>query len=51
MALLQALRLESSIMTQIICPFCGKEMEVRSGFAYQSLSKHINENHKERIVK
>lgn len=36
---------------QIICPFCGKEMEVRNGFAYQSLEKHINANHKERIVK
>lgn len=34
----------------VACPICGREIEVRSGFAHQTLSNHINATHKERIV-
>ena len=34
----------------VICPICGKELEVRSGFAHQTLTNHIRTIHKERLV-
>jgi hypothetical protein len=34
----------------VACPICGKEIEVRSGFAHQTLSNHIKANHKESVV-
>lgn len=39
-----------SVNPIVACPICGREIEVRSGFAHQTLSNHINSNHKERIV-
>jgi hypothetical protein len=30
----------------VICPECGKELEVRSGFAHLTLSNHIKKEHK-----
>ncbi len=30
----------------VICPICSKEVEVRSGFAHATLSRHIKEHKK-----
>lgn len=30
---------------QVVCPICGKELEVRSGiFAHQTLARHMKEH-------
>jgi len=34
----------------VACPICGREIEVRSGFAHQTLSNHIKTIHKEKMV-
>jgi hypothetical protein len=34
----------------VACPICGREIEVRSGFAHQTLSNHIKATHKESVV-
>jgi hypothetical protein len=33
------------------CPVCDKELEVRSGFASETLTNHVRKDHKERLVK
>jgi hypothetical protein len=41
--------MEGGIMASsriVICPDCKKELEVRSDFAYMTLSNHINKEHK-----
>jgi len=34
----------------VACPICGREIEVRSGFAHQTLTNHINATHKDKVV-
>jgi hypothetical protein len=34
----------------VVCPICHKEIEVRSGFAHQTLSNHIKATHMEKVV-
>jgi len=36
---------------QVVCPICDKAWDLRSGsMAYQSLNRHIREQHKEAVV-
>jgi hypothetical protein len=34
----------------VACPICGREIEMRSGFAHQTLTNHINATHKDKAV-
>jgi|DEB19_MinimDraft_3_1074340.scaffolds.fasta_scaffold45624_4 hypothetical protein len=34
----------------VACPICGKEIEVRSNFAHQTLTNHIKTSHPEKVV-
>jgi hypothetical protein len=36
-------------MRLIICPVCSKEWQLRNGMAYQSLIRHIKDEHKEKV--
>mgnify|MGYP003344657787 CR=1 FL=1 len=35
----------------VACPICGREIEVRSNFAHQTLINHLEIAHKDREVK
>jgi len=35
----------------VACPICGKEIEVRSNFAHQTLVNHLQSVHKDKEVK
>ena len=37
-------------MRIVICSVCEKEWQLRSGMAYESLSRHIKKEHKEAEV-
>jgi hypothetical protein len=37
-------------MRIVICSECEKEWQLRSGMAYESLSRHIKKEHKEQPV-
>jgi len=37
-------------MRIVICSICEKEWQLRSGMAFESLNRHIKEEHKERQV-
>lgn len=39
-------RIEMASNRIVICSQCNKELEVRSGFAHQTLNNHINKEHK-----
>ncbi len=33
-------------MKIVICPICKKQIEVKSGFAHQTLQNHMKKDHK-----
>jgi len=37
-------------MSIVICSICENEWQLRSGMAFESLNRHIKEEHKERQV-
>lgn len=37
-------------MRIVICPVCAKEWQLRGGMAFESLGRHIKEEHQERKV-
>ena len=37
-------------MRIVICPVCQKEWQLRNGMAFESLGRHIKEEHRERQV-
>ena len=34
---------------QVVCPICDKAWDLRGGMAYQSLNRHIKEQHREAV--
>ena len=37
-------------MRIVICPVCQREWQLRGGMAFESLNRHLREEHKERKV-